>query len=53
LFSTATINPVIIRPHIAFTDGRTKTINPVIIRPHIVFIEGRQQRQLNHNTYYD
>jgi hypothetical protein len=48
-----TINPVILRPHIVFTDGqqqpnhntttycvywRTKTtINPIIIRPHIVF----------------
>jgi hypothetical protein len=55
-----TINPVITRPHIVFTDGRqqpihntttycaywrtTTTINPIIIRPHIVFTDGRQQQ---------
>jgi hypothetical protein len=59
-------NPIIIRPHIMFTDGRQqrqsnhntitycvywrKTINRNIIRPHIVFTDGRQQRQPNHNT---
>jgi hypothetical protein len=48
-------NPIIIQPHIVFTDGRrrqpnhntthivfTDDDNPVIIRPHIVFTDGRQ-----------
>ena len=46
-------NPIIIRPHIVFIDGRQND-NPIITRPHIVFTDGRQQRQPNHNmtTYY-
>jgi FtsH-binding integral membrane protein len=49
-------NPIIIRPHIVFTDGRQQrqpnqqTINPIIIRPHCIFTDRRQQRQPNHNT---
>ena len=42
-------NPVIIRPHIVFTDENNND-NPIIIRPHIVFTDERQQRQPNHNT---
>ena len=40
-------NPVIIRPHIVLTDEDND--NPIIMRPHIVFTDGRQ-RQPNHNT---
>ena len=40
-------DPIIIRPHIVFTDGRQR--QPNITRPHIVFTDGRQQRP-NHNT---
>jgi hypothetical protein len=35
-----TINPIIIQPHIVFTDEDND--NPIIIRPHIVFTDGRQ-----------
>jgi hypothetical protein len=45
-------NPIIIRPHIVFTDEDND--NPIIIRPHIVLTDRRQQGQPNHNmtTYY-
>jgi hypothetical protein len=33
-------NPIIIRPHIVFTDEEND--NPIIIQPHIVFTDGRQ-----------
>ena len=39
--------PIIIRPHIVFTDEGND--NPIIRRPHIVLTDGRQ-RQPNHNT---
>ena len=42
-------NPIIMRPHIVFTDDDNNE-NPIIIRPHIVFTDGRQPRQPNNNT---
>ena len=36
-------NPIIIRPHIVFTEDDNNE-NPIIIRPHIVFTDGRQQQ---------
>jgi hypothetical protein len=35
-----TINPIIIRPHMVFTDDDNNE-NPIITRPHIVFSDGR------------
>jgi hypothetical protein len=51
-------NPIIIRPHIVFTDDDNND-NPIIIRPHIVFTDDDNDNPIiivsKHNMwlYYD